>query len=225
MLEELSKLEQEILLKKELLKRNRELEKSLNSKITKLTDINNNILKDISNTEKALRFLKNLKMDKRNKDSNVVTKALNSIIEQLFPNEKLKFNISSKIKGNYTYSKLEYYKNNSTKPKLIRYRSGNGLRQAVSFTGIYTLLALSDNTPTIILDECFRSISPVESEVISEVLNNLSELGFQLILIEHNESIFKKLDRYGTYTLEKIFKDNTEYTRIKDYRIGGQVSG
>ena len=225
MLDNLNNLEQEILLKKELLKRNRELEKSLQQKVTELSKIHDNIVRDVSNTEKALRFLKNLKMDKRNKDSNAITKALNSIIEQLFPNEKLKFSISSKIRGNYTYSKLEYYKNNSKKPKLIRYRSGNGLRQAVSFTGIYTLLALSDNTPTIILDECFRSISPAESEVISEVLNNLTELGFQLILIEHNESIFKRLNNYGTYTLEKVFKDNTEFTRIKDYKMGGMADG
>lgn len=225
LISELDKLEKDLLIKKEIIKHNREQVEQLNAKISELSVINDNINKDISNTEKALKFLKTLKMDKRNQDSSAITNALDSIIDQLFPNEKLKFKITSKVKGNYTYSKLEYFKNNSTKPKLIKYRSGNGLRQAVSFTAIYTLLALSNNTPTIVLDECFRSISTNESELISEVLNNLTELGFQLILIEHNENIFKKLDKYGIYTLEKVFENNLEYTKIKDYKIGGTRNG
>lgn len=219
LIDDLDKLEQNLLLKRELIKHNREKLNILNNNISELSKISDNINKDILNTEKAIKFLKTLKLNKRNQDSSAITNALDSIIEQLFPNERLRFNISSKLKGNYTYSKLEYFKGTSTKPKLIKYRSGNGLRQVVSFTAVYTLLALSNNTPTIILDECFRSISTNESELMSEVLNNLSELGFQLIIIEHNENVFKKLKNFEVYTLEKVFENSREYTRIKNHSI------
>lgn len=212
---------QDLVLEKHMIKLNKEKRIDLENKINELTEILSKLESDMLKTDKASKLLKKLKIDKRDQDSNAITKALDSIIGQLFPNENLSFRIKSKLKGNHTYSKLDYYKGNSTTPRLIKYCSGHGLRQVVSFTTVYTLLALSDNTPTIILDECFRSISPAESELVSQVLNHLTELGFQLILIEHNEHIFKHLDKYGTYKLEKVFSKDTEYTTIKDYTVGG----
>ncbi|WP_275372593.1 hypothetical protein [Clostridium tertium] len=224
-IELLNRIEQELQLKKEMRKKATEQKQLINARLEELSKINDATLTEMSNAEKALKFLKKLKIDKRDYDSDAITKALNSIIKQLFPNEKLRFSIKSRVKGEHTYAKLNYYKGNSEKPRLIKYCSGHGLRQAVSFTGVYTLLALSDNTPTIFLDECFRALSPTESELISQVLNHLTDLGFQLIIIEHNEHIFKHLNEYATYKLEKVYENDTEYTIIKDYIVGVHENG
>lgn len=217
----LDNLKQETLLKKEILQRTNIKRETLEKDLITLQHIEKKLEEETDINNKAIKFLKKLKIDKRDNDSNAITNALDSIIAQIFPRERLSFNIKSKLRGKNTYSRLECYKGSAKKVRLLKYCNGNGLRQVVSFTAVYTILSLSDKTPTLVLDECFRSISKAEAETMSEVLNHLSDLGFQLILIEHNESVFKQLEKYSTYVLEKVFDSNKEYTRIKEYTIGG----
>ena len=206
----------DISVRKEVYYKNREKETNLQDKLGTITELEDYITCDINNVEKALKAMKTLKVVKRDNDSNTITNSLKSIIDQLFPYENFRFSIKSKVRGNYTYSRLETYKGNSTKPRLLKYTSGKGLRQSLSFTAIYTLIALSDTTPTLILDECFSSVSASLSDTISKILQYLCSIGFQILIIEHNDNVFRHIQKMKVYNLEKVFTDGTERTNIKN---------
>lgn len=168
--------------------------------------------KQTSNLEKSKRELEEYKAIKKRQDSNQITTTITTIANMTFPEYDYTYKLESEYKRGFNYSRLIYEDSKGRKfsPAIS---NGKGLRQLISAGGVAVVTALSDVTPTLVLDECFASLSPDKMKVASQILKQLSDYGIQFILIEHDDALFEYID----YTEVYLTNDGTQ-TRLLDIK-------
>lgn len=190
-------LEEELLKVKSDIKVNEEnikLQKQYLDTLGKLNAVSTSLQQDLGYLNKSQKVLKKYKVDYKNKGSAFITEAINEAIATIFPERDYKFKFDTKLRGKYSYTNLLYQINNSDILRIVKHCSGLGVRETIGFISLVCILALSNVTPVVFLDECFANMSQDTASKLSEILDFLVSIGFLFITIEHTDGIYEKCD-------------------------------
>lgn len=144
----------------------------------------------LTNTSK---FLSKYRIDKRVMDSNQITNTITTIINMIFPEYDYTYYLGGKLNGDYTHTEL-LFKDSNGYEYVPAISNGNGVQQTASCSCVTVVMALSDITPTLMLDEQLKSLSPDKLPLMGEVLQQFAEYGFQILIIEHTPELFENID-------------------------------
>lgn len=148
---------------------------------------------ETSQLENTAKLLSEYRVKKKKLDSNQITDTVTSIANLIFPEYPYTYFLDGKVNGDYTHTELAF-----RDPKGYEYvpsiSNGNGLQQIVSLSSISVLMALSNVTPTLLLDERLNSVSPDRLPIAGEVLEQFTKYGFQILVIEHPDALFENID-------------------------------
>lgn len=156
--------------------------------------------------ENTVKLLSEYRVKKKKLDSNQITDTVTSIANLVFPEYPYTYFLDGKLNGDYTHTELAF-RDNRGYEYVPSISNGNGLQQVVSLSSIAVLMALSDVTPTLLLDERLNSVSPDRLPIVGEVLEQFTKYGFQILIIEHPDALF----------------DHINYTEIRLDNINGET--
>lgn len=139
------------------------------------------------------KFLSKYRVDKKVMDSNQITNTVTSIVNLIFPEYDYTYFLGGKLNGDHTHTEL-LFKDSKGFEYVPDISNGNGVQQTASFSCVSVVMALSDTTPTLLLDEQLKSLSPDKAPMLGEVLQQFSEYGFQILIIEHPNEFFENID-------------------------------
>lgn len=139
------------------------------------------------------KFLSKYRIDKRVMDSNQITNTITSIVNLLFPEYDYEYFLGGKLNGDYAHTEL-LFRDSKGYEYVPAISNGNGVQQTASTACVTVVMALSDVTPTLLLDEQLKSISPDKAPFMGEVLKQFAEYGFQILMIEHPNEFFENID-------------------------------
>jgi predicted ATPase len=150
-------------------------------------------------------ILTEYRIKKKKMDSNQITDTITSIANLIFPEYPYTYFLDGKQNGDYTHTELAY-KDNKGHEYIPSISNGNGLQQLVSLSTVAVLMALSDTTPFLCMDERLNSLSPDRLPCAGEVLEQFTKYGFQMLIIEHPDELFENIN----YTEIQLGNQNGE---------------
>ena len=163
------------------------------------------------------KFLSKYRVNRRVMDSNQITNTITSIVNLVFPEYDYTYYLDGKLNGDYTHTEL-LYKDSQGYSYVPSISNGNGIQQLVSVSCGTVITALSDTTPTLLLDEKLKSVSPDRAGIVGEVLQQFTEYGFQFLLIEHTPELFENID----YTEVLLTNHNRETKLEAIYKVNNR---
>lgn len=141
----------------------------------------------------TVKTLQDYRVKKRKNDSNQITSTITALSDIVFPEYGYKYFLEGKVNGEYTHTEL-LFKTKKGNVLIPSISNGNGLKQLISLGAVTVITALSGVTPFMALDEPLRSISNDKAPTVGEILEQFTNYGFQLLIIEHKEELFEKIN-------------------------------
>lgn len=143
------------------------------------------------NYKQAKLFVTKFQTDKRTNDSETIRQAMKVASELVWKKTPVYPRFEDKP-GQYPESNLVIDKGDFS-PK-VRDSEGTGLAESIS---LLTGVSVTNSTPylkSFFYDELFSSVSPKNSENISELLNSIIDGSFQMTIVEQKDEIVKHAD-------------------------------
>lgn len=140
------------------------------------------------NQKQAKLFSIKFQNDKRLKDAETISNAMELASELVLQQSNIKPKFKT-TNGRYPESTLVV--ENNGREVLLETTEGTGVAESVSNITNLSILHSTQYTKTFLSDEYYSSVSPSNSERISEQLNELVDDKIQLVMIEQKDEIFK----------------------------------
>ena len=205
----------EIKVKEEISKQNARERYILTKEIELLTDTQTIMMDELASLNKYNKVMNKYRADKRDEARNILCSLMDTWMSEIFPEEGYQFRIKTTHRGKYTYSELiNTTLSSGNTERVPKLSSGMGARQCISLFATAILLMLSQSSPVLVLDEVMSNLCATKGPSMSEILNVLEEMGFQLIIVEHRDDVFSKV-KYNNIELEKI-NDETRVLSIEE---------
>ena len=139
---------------------------------------------------------KTYKLDKRKSESNQITSTITAMSNLVFPEYGYTYFLDGKISGDFTHTEL-LFRNKKGTELIPAISNGDGQQELVSLGSTVSLIALSDFTPTVILDEPLANLSPDKAPIAGEALSVFGDYGLQMFIIEHTAQLFDNIKYYN----------------------------
>lgn len=113
-------------------------------------------------------------------------------LNKLFPDDN--FNVKFETSTYRGKEVIDFYTGHGNKLFPTRMQNGRFFRQVCSFS-ISTMIQILGGCEILIMDEAINSGDMESTHVVSDLLHNLIDNGYQIILIEHKDTLYKDLPR------------------------------
>lgn len=110
---------------------------------------------------------------------------LNAALERMFENTTRKIRLHEYTRNNqYPQLEIELTVANGIK-RSLKADSGHGLAQIVSILSILSLIVLTNSRKILVMDEVISGLSVHNRKIVTDILWQFTEIGFQFIVNEH----------------------------------------
>lgn len=196
--------------------------KKNNEKVQKATDNLNNLQSTFSRLEEYYKTLQSIlkvasKEDARYRESrlNYLSNYIDSNLAEIFPEEGFKTNIPLEYKYGKHHASLQMY-NNKGILSVPKVSDGKCCQQLISFSaGAAIVECLGSNK--LYMDEALSAASAEKLHKIGMLINNLINKGFQIILIEQRDDVYKDIPRREFTLYKNPITKETKVVDVKDY--------
>lgn len=111
--------------------------------------------------------------------------SLNSALERMFEHTTRKIQLHEYTRGNqYPQLEIELMVGNNKK-RSLKSDSGHGLAQIVSLLSILSLIVITNSRRILVMDEVISGLSVHNRKIVTDILWQFTEIGFQFIINEH----------------------------------------
>ena len=183
-----------------------ELEKNNIANKLMLDNLNNSIDKhlyslDISKENldivlNAISILRGIQDDSVRLSYKEIENSVNNVLARVFPDKVRRIELVESTRGG-KYPQLDLkLRVAGGKERSLKNGSGHGIMQIVSLICNLSLIIITGSRRLLVLDEVLSGLSASAKEIISEILNQFTELGFQFVVSEHffvpsNANVYK----------------------------------
>lgn len=113
-------------------------------------------------------------------------------LDIIFPNDN--FNVKFQTSTYRGKEVIDFYTGHGNRLFPIMMQNGRLFRQICSFS-ISTMIQILAGCEILIMDEAINSGDIESTKVVSNLIHNLIDNGYQIILIEHKDALYKDLPR------------------------------
>jgi hypothetical protein len=113
-------------------------------------------------------------------------------LNKIFPGDN--FNVKFETSTYRGKEIIDFYTGHGDRLFPTRMQNGRFFRQICSFS-ISTMIQILAGCEILIMDEAINSGDMESTHVVSDLLHNLIDNGYQIILIEHKDTLYKDLPR------------------------------
>lgn len=111
--------------------------------------------------------------------------SLNSALERMFQHTTRRIKLHEYTRSNqYPQLEIELTVGNGKK-RSLKADSGHGLAQIVSLLSILSLIVLTNSRRILVMDEVISGLSIHNRKIVTDILWQFTEIGFQFIVNEH----------------------------------------
>jgi DNA repair exonuclease SbcCD ATPase subunit len=157
----------------------------LETQLKQMQDESNDCAEKLDICMNAIGILTTLSDSTVRKSCDFITDSINSALEKIFTNSRKRIKITEGIRGNTPQLEMELYENDDTTPLSLRDDSGHGVSQIISLLCSLCLIAITGKRRLFIMDEITSGLSSKAREIVSEIMNEFTTIGFQFIVSEH----------------------------------------
>lgn len=157
----------------------------LEKDLKKLQDENNDYAEKLDVVVNAIGILTKLSDGTVRRSCDFITESINSALERIFTNSHKRIKIVEGIRGNIPQLEMELYENDYSEPLSLKEDSGHGVSQIISFLCNLCLITITGKRRLFIMDEITSGLSGNARRIISEIMNDFTQIGFQFIVSEH----------------------------------------
>ena len=159
--------------------------KKLEESIQSLVDKNTTNKEALDIVTHAIEILRQVSDEAVAKAYKFLEESLNSALERIFSHTTRKIRLKEYTRNNQ-YPQLELELTvASGKKRSLKTDSGHGLAQIVSLLSILSLIVLTNGRRVFVMDEIISGLSLQSREIVTDILWNFTEIGFQFIITEH----------------------------------------
>lgn len=148
------------------------------------------LLNEIQCTEKELaRYSEALDILRQVSDQSVrdsyqfIQDAINKSLARMFPQER-RIKLKEYQLGIYPQLEIELYVEGGKK-RSLKSNSGHGIAQIISFLTLLSIIVITKARRLVVLDEAMSGLSGSNRQIISDIMWNFTQIGFQFIINEH----------------------------------------
>lgn len=153
--------------------------------LDRLQEENNRYAEELDICMNAISILTTLSDGTVRKNCDFITDSINSALEKIFVNSRKRIRITEGIRGSTPQLEMELYENDDSEPLSLKDDSGHGVSQIISLLCTLCLIAITGKRRLFIMDEITSGLSGRAREIVSEVMNEFTTIGFQFIVSEH----------------------------------------
>ncbi len=133
----------------------------------------------------AIDILRNVSDEAVAKAYKFLEGSLNSALERMFINTTRRIRLREYTRsGQYPQLDLELVVAGDRK-RSLKSDSGHGIAQIVSLLSLLSLIVITGSRRIMVIDEVVSGLSVNNRKIISDILWNFTEIGFQFIVNEH----------------------------------------
>lgn len=163
------------------LRARKQLEDNINSLMEKTKE--NREALDIATH--AIEILRQVSDEAVAKAYTFLEESLNSALERMFENTTRRIRLHEYTRNNqYPQLEIELMVANGKK-RSLKADSGHGLAQIVSLLSILSLIVLTNSRRILVMDEVISGLSVHNRKIVTDILWQFTEIGFQFIVNEH----------------------------------------
>lgn len=158
----------------------------LEKELARLQADNNDCAERLDLCVNAIAILTTLSDSTVRKSCDFITDSINSALERIFTNSRKRIKITESIRGGSNPQlEMELFENDDAVPLSLKDDSGHGVSQIISFLCTLCLIAITGKRRLFAMDEITSGLSSKAREIISEIMNEFTTIGFQFIVSEH----------------------------------------
>lgn len=158
----------------------------LEQQLEKMQTENNKYAEELDICLNAISLLTKLSDGTVRKSCDFITESLNSALERIFTNSRKRVKITESIRGgSIPQLELELFENDDTEPLSLKDDSGHGVAQIISLLCTLCLITITGKRRLFVMDEIISGLSGRALEIVSEIINDFTTIGFQFIVSEH----------------------------------------
>ena len=133
----------------------------------------------------AISILRGIQDDSVRLSYKEIEDSVNNVLSRVFPDKVRKIELVESTRGG-KYPQLDLkLRVAGGKERSLKNGSGHGIMQIVSLICNLSLIIITGSRKLLVLDEVLSGLSASAKEIISEILNQFTELGFQFVVSEH----------------------------------------
>lgn len=158
----------------------------LEQQLKSLQDANVSLADKLDICSNAVGLLTTLSDNTVKKSCEFITDSLNAALSRIFTNSRKRVKITESIRGGSNPQlEMELYENDDATPLSLKDDSGHGVSQIISFLCTLCLIAITGKRRLFAMDEITSGLSSKAREIISDIMNEFTNIGFQFIVSEH----------------------------------------
>lgn len=158
----------------------------LEQQLQSLRDENVSLADKLDICSNAVGLLTTLSDNTVKKSCEFITDSLNTALSRIFTNSRKRVKITESIRGGSNPQlEMELYENDDATPLSLKDDSGHGVSQIISFLCTLCLIAITGKRRLFAMDEITSGLSSKAREIISDIMNEFTNIGFQFIVSEH----------------------------------------
>ena len=159
--------------------------KKLEDSIQELYDKNKENKEALDIATHAIEILRGVSDEAVEKAYKFLEKSLNASLARMFKNTTRQIRLHEYTRNNqYPQLEIELLVGNDRK-RSLKADSGHGLAQIVSLLSILSLIVLTNSRRILVMDEVISGLSIHNRKIVTDILWQFTEIGFQFIVNEH----------------------------------------
>lgn len=133
----------------------------------------------------AIEILNRVSDDAVSEAYKFIEENLNSALARMFENTTRQIKLHEYMRSNqYPQLEIQLVVGNG-KTRSLKADSGHGIAQIVSLLSILSLIVLTNSRRILVMDEVISGLSVHNRKIVSDILWQFTEIGFQFIVNEH----------------------------------------
>lgn len=159
--------------------------KQLEDGITALVDKNSENKEALDIATHAIEILRQVSDEAVTQAYKFLEESLNSALARMFEHTTRRIQLHEYTRNNqYPQLEIELLVGNNKK-RSLKADSGHGLAQIVSLLSILSLIVLTNSRRILVMDEVISGLSVHNRKIVTDILWQFTEIGFQFIVNEH----------------------------------------
>lgn len=164
---------------------NIQAKKKIESDIIALVEKNKHNKEALDIAQHAIELIRKVSDESVEHAYRFLEQSLNTALERMFTNTTRKISLHEYTR-NGQYPQLEIVLTVANgKKRSLKADSGHGLAQIVSILSILSLIVITNSRRILVMDEVISGLSVHNRKIISDILWQFTEIGFQFIVNEH----------------------------------------
>lgn len=140
---------------------------------------------DLDLTLNAINILRTVSDDAVKQSYEFIQESVNTVLSRVFENSERKILLKeSTLRGQYPQLEIQLYVEGG-KTRSLKADSGHGLMQIISLLCVLSLIVITNSRRLLVIDEVLSGLSAKSREILAEVLEAFTTIGFQFVVNDH----------------------------------------